>query len=159
MSKFKTHVTEFLKQQQIEFDLLLQSRPAVSIDDAAQLRGIRPSQMIKSILLRDMDDQYALACVPGNQSVDPKKVRHFLGWKRMTCVNGSDVERITGYQIGTVNPLLLRRNMPIIFDPNTRNEPIVTISSGDRMAGIALHIDDLTTLCQPNFAEISKPKK
>ncbi len=156
MNKLSTQLTQYLTQQQISFDLLHQSRPALSIEDAARLRGIRPSQMIKSILLRDMDDQYALACIPGNYNVDPKKVRQCLGWKRMTCVSSEQVEKITGYQTGTVTPLLLKRNMPVIFDPSTRYETQITISSGDRRAGIALQLDDLLQLCQPIFAEIIK---
>jgi Cys-tRNA(Pro) deacylase len=136
-NKIETPLTRFLNQQQVDFRLLLH-------------------QMIKCILLRDMDDQYALACVPGDQSVDPKKVRHHLGWKRMTCVSRDKVELITGYQIGAVTPLLIQHHMPILFDPSTRNEPIITISSGDRRAGIAMQTDDLILLCQPNFVEILK---
>ncbi len=67
----------------------------------------------------------------------------------MTCVDQADVEAITGYKIGTVTPLLLKRQMPIVFDPSLLEEREVTISSGDRMAGLALSIDDLVQLCHP----------
>ncbi|OLQ91795.1 hypothetical protein BIY21_12940 [Vibrio ponticus] len=153
---FGTKLTRYLAQQQVEFRLLMHSRPAVSIEDAATQRGIRPAQMVKAILLRDMGDLYALACVPGDQSVDPKKVRALLECRRMTCVDLSQVETITGYQIGTVTPLLLKQPMPIIFDPSLLDETEVTISSGSNLAGIALQCQDLVKLCEPTFAKICR---
>ncbi len=151
-----TPLMQFLADQNITFHLLPHQRPATTIEDAAQQRGIRPSQMVKAILLRDMGNQYALACAPGDRSVDPKKVRALLQCRRMTCVDQADVEAITGYKIGTVTPLLLKRQMPIVFDPSLLEEREVTISSGDRMAGLALSIDDLVQLCQPTVAEICR---
>lgn len=157
MSKLiETPLMQFLAEQNITFRLLPHQRPSTTIEDAAQQRGIRPSQMVKAILLRDMGNLYALACAPGDRSVDPKKVRSLLQCRRMTCVDQADVERITGYKIGTVTPLLLKRHMPIVFDPSLLNEGEVTISSGDRMAGIALSIDDLVKLCQPVIADICR---
>ncbi|MGR5237249.1 aminoacyl-tRNA deacylase [Vibrio alfacsensis] len=151
-----TPLMRFLAEQNIEFRLLPHQRPATTIEDAAQQRGIRPSQMVKTILLRDMGNRYALACAPGDRSVDPKKVRALLQCRRMTCVDQADVETITGYMIGTVTPLLLKRDMPIVFDPSLLEEAEVTISSGDRMAGLALSINDLIKLCQPTLADICR---
>ncbi len=138
------------------FRLLPHQTPATTIEDAAAQRGIRPEQMVKCIVLRDMSNRYAIACAPGNQSVDPKKVRALLNWRRMTCVSMEQVASLTGYQIGTVVPLLLRTPMEIIFDQQILNEPEVTISSGSNMAGVALNCADLIELCQPKIAAICR---
>ncbi|MGF1910579.1 YbaK/EbsC family protein [Vibrio kasasachensis] len=155
-NSFKTTLTEYLDLQQVNYRLLKHQTLAVSIEDAANQRGIRQSQMVKAILLRDMGNLYALACVPGDQSVDPKKVRMILQCRRMTCVDLSAVEAITGYQIGTVTPLLLKQPIPVIFDHSILNETEVTISSGDLSAGIALRCTDLVQLCHPRFANICR---
>jgi Cys-tRNA(Pro) deacylase len=151
-----TPVTAFLSRQQVPFRLLPHQRPAVSIEDAASQRGISPAQMVKSILLRDMDNNYVLACVPGDQQADPKKVRAFLGCRRMTCVALDDVPAITGYQIGTVAPILLATEMPVFFDHSIKKQSEVTISSGSNMAGIALKTEHLIALCRPQFAHITR---
>lgn len=153
---FETKLTRYLTEQQVNFRLLLHKTPAVTIEDAALQRGIRTSQMVKSILLRDMGNRYALACAPGDQSVDPKKVRALLDCRRMTCVDLQQVPELTGYQIGTVTPLLLKTPMSVIFDHKILLEDEVTISSGSNMAGIALHCQDLIKLCQPIFADICR---
>lgn len=155
-SPFSTHITQYLESQQVNFRLLPHQHPAVTIEDAAMQRGIRPSQMVKSIVLRDMSDRYAIACAPGDQSIDPKKVRALLEWRRMTCVSMEQVASLTGYQIGTVVPLLLKTPMVVVFDQQLLREPEVTISSGSNMAGIALQCDDLIRLCQPRVANICR---
>ncbi len=152
----ETVITRYLVQQQVNFRLLHHKTPATTIEDAAQQRGILPSQMVKCILLRDMGGQLALACAPGDRNVDPKKVRALLQWRRMTCVDLTDVESITGYRIGTVTPLLLKTPMPIIFDHQITQHSLVTISSGSTMAGIAIATNDLIQLCQPTFADIQR---
>ncbi|SHO57136.1 aminoacyl-tRNA deacylase [Vibrio quintilis] len=152
----ETPLLAFLRQQQINHRLLRQDKPASTIEEAARLRGIRPGQMVKCILLRDMDDRYALACVPGHLSVDPKKVRAHLGWKRMTCANSDYVYQITGYHTGTVTPLLLKTTLPVLFDPAIRKEQEITISSGHLTAGIAMSSQDLITLVNPLITEIHR---
>ena len=143
-----------MDERQVPYRLLLHTTPATTIDDAAKQRNILPGQMVKSILLRDMDNNYALACVPGHLSADPKKVRALLKCRRMTCVPSSEIADITGYQIGTVTPLLLASEMPIFIDMQLQNMQEVTISSGNTMAGIALNPADLFRLCRPVFADI-----
>lgn len=155
-NSLRTPLTEYLDQQQVAYRLLPHHSEAQTIEDAAHQRGISPAQMVKCILLRDMSDRFALACTPGDRSVDPKKVRALLNWRRMTCVDLSQVEAITGYRIGTVTPLLLRTAMPIIFDHAICAHHMVTISSGSLMAGIGLAPNDLIQLCQPQFAHIQR---
>ena len=155
-NKFEKKLTRYLTEQRVSFRILPHRPPATTIEDAAYQRGVRPAQMVKSMLLRDMADLYALACTPGDQSVDPQKVRALLACRRMTCVDLSMVEELTGYQIGTVTPLLLPVEMPIIFDRRLLNEETVTISSGSNMAGIALQRDELIRLCNPILADICR---
>ncbi len=156
MNNFTTPITEYLQAQHIRYRLLPHQTPATSIEDAARQRGIRPQQMVKSILLRDMGDRYALACLPGDRSVDPRKVREFLQCRRMTCVSADKVELITGYAVGSVTPLLLKTPMTIIFDPSLKDEHEVTIASGNLMAGLALSLQDLVNLCKPEFYSICR---
>ena len=72
----------------------MQSREAVSIEDAALLRGIKPNMMVKTMVLRDMGNQYALACCPGDRQIDPKKVRAQLQFRRMTCVDSKEIKSL-----------------------------------------------------------------
>ncbi|WED22234.1 YbaK/EbsC family protein [Vibrio sp. JC009] len=153
---FNTRITDYLEGQKIPYQILRHQTPAVTIEDAARQRGISPRQMVKSILLRDMDNNYALACVPGDLQADPKKVRQILQCRRMTCVSLSEVPEITGYQPGTVAPIMLPTPMPVFFDNSFKSIPEITISSGSNMAGLALKTEHLVSLCNPTFADITR---
>lgn len=154
LKPLSTPIINYLEQQKVDHQLLHHQSAAITIEDAARQRGIDPSQMVKCLLLRDMSNRLALACVPGDQTVDPKKVRRVLDWRRMTCVDRSQVEALTGYTIGTVTPLCLTVSLPVIFDYSLKQQTLVTISSGSPHAGIALALNDLVELCQPKFADI-----
>ncbi|GLO59896.1 hypothetical protein MACH09_04040 [Vibrio sp. MACH09] len=146
---FQTAITQYLEKQQVKFRLLLHTVPTTNIEETAKERNIEPRVMVKSILLRDMGNNYVLACIPGDHSVDPKKVRALLGLRRMTCVSYDDIEAISGYKPGTVSPLLLKTPMPIVFDQRFQSIAEITISSGSNMAGIAILNSDLFSLCNP----------
>ncbi|MGF1772061.1 YbaK/EbsC family protein [Vibrio wakamikoensis] len=152
--EIETAITQYLTQNGIPFRVLMQQREAVSIEDAAMLRGITPNMMVKTMVLRDMGNHYALACCPGDRQIDPKKVRAALQSRRMTCVDSQDIELLTGYKLGTVTPLLLKTPMPILFDSTLKATSTITISSGERIAGIELALDDLTRQCSPLWSDI-----
>lgn len=149
-----TSITQYLEKKQVNYRLLPHKTPATSIEDAASQRQCRPEQMVKSILLRDMGNQYALACVPGNRQVDPKKVRAELNCRRMTCVSSNELLEVTGYEVGCVGPIGLSTKMPIVFDSELLKQNEVTISSGSNMAGLALTLEDLLGLCSPLISNI-----
>ncbi|UTV28171.1 aminoacyl-tRNA deacylase [Photobacterium atrarenae] len=152
----QTPVTFLLQQEGVDYRLLPHSKPVRTIEEAALERGVAPELMVKSILLRDMSGFHVLACVPGPAQVDPKKVRALFGCRRMTCADARDVEEVTGLRIGTVAPIGLKTPMPVIFDHAIRQFSTVNISSGDRMAGIELSMEDLQLLCDPLFADICR---
>ncbi len=153
---FSTPITQYLEKHNIAYQLLPHKTATTTIEETAHQRGILACQMVKTILLRDMGDRLALACTPGDCSVDPKKVRQVLEWRRMTCVDRAQVEYFTGYSVGTVTPLCLKTAMPILFEHAILQHSTVTISSGSPFAGIALSVQDLVQLCQPMFAHIQR---
>lgn len=79
-----------------------------------------------------------------------------MDYRRMTCVDSSQIYAITGYQLGTVTPLLLKTPMPIVFDHALQAESMVTISSGNNMAGVALSLTSLAQLSTPIWADICR---
>ncbi|MGF1741309.1 YbaK/EbsC family protein [Vibrio profundum] len=156
-NNFSTKVTQYLVSLGIEFTILPQDKPTTSIRETAAQRGICTSQMVKSILLKDMAKNYILACIPGDQSVDPKKVRAALGCRRVTCASEAEIQSVTGYGLGTVNPLLLaQKDITILFDPKLQQHPHVSISSGNKHFGLALSRLELERLCTLSWADICR---
>lgn len=99
-----------------------------------------------------------VACVPGDQQVDPKKVRAHFECRRVTCVGFEEVQSITGYKPGTLTPFHLTHDIKVIFDRKILELPQVTISSGTDMAGVLLNTQDMLDLCTPHISDIVRYK-
>jgi len=77
--------------------------------------------------------------------------------KRLEMAPEADVPRITGYQIGAVAPLGLRRaDVPIYVDHHILEEPRVSISAGRHDAGLELASEDLVRAVDGQIADITE---
>ena len=156
--KVNTHVTKQLDAEGVTYRVLPHSEPVFTVEAAAKQRGVPEDEMIKSILLRDKDRRYVMACVTGSARLDPKTVRaHLPGrWKRLSFATAEEIEEVTGCVQGAVAPLGLPHNVPLIFDAGIARCKKVNISSGDPMAGLELDPKDLIRVSGAQIAPIAK---
>lgn len=157
-AEINTRVTRFLDQQGVPYRLLPHDEPVFTVETAAAQRGVNAEEMVKSILLRDKDRRYVMACVTGPSRLDPKAVRDVFGedFKRLTFASAAEITRVTGYVQGAVNPLCLPEEVPVVFDQAIADCRRVNISSGDPLAGLELDPQDLIRLARAHLADISK---
>ena len=152
-----TIVTRLLVDKGIAFRLLPHDEPVYTVAAAAAQRGVVQEEMVKSILLRDKNRHYVMACVTGDARLNPKAVREYLTgeWKRLSFASAEEIHEITGYVQGAVAPLCLPLEVPVIFDEAIARCRRVNISSGDPMAGLELTPQDLIRLAGAEQASIS----
>jgi Cys-tRNA(Pro) deacylase len=152
-----TKVVQLLEAKGVAYRLLPHDEPVYTVSAAAAQRGVIIEEMVKSILLRDKNRRYVMACVPGNARLDPKAVRAFLGgdFKRLSFASAEEIQQVTGYIQGAVAPLCLPADVPVIFDKSIRQCKRVNISSGDPMAGLELDPQDLIQLAGAYLASIA----
>jgi len=138
--------------------VLPHSEPVFTVEAAAAQRGVRQEEIIKSILLRDKQRRYVIACVRGVDQLDPKAVRDFLPeeWKRLSFASRDEILEVTGYEQGAVAPLCLPENVPVVFDEAIGNLERVNVSSGDPMAGLELRPQELIRLAKATLAPIAR---
>jgi len=95
--------------------------------------------------------------VRGDQHLSLKKLARLVGVKALEMAPEADVPRITGYQIGAVAPLGLRRSdLPIYVDQHILDEPRVSVSAGRHDAGLELATDDLVRAVGGQVADITE---
>ncbi len=114
-----------------------------SLEQAAQERGQKPEQVVRSILFRVGKDQFILALVAGPKQISWKRLRQHVSKSRISMATEDEVFEVTGYRIGTVSPFGLARSLKILIDPNVLNEDEISIGSGIRNTGIILKSADL----------------
>ena len=114
-----------------------------SLQQAADERGERPDQVVRSILFRLGEDEYLMALVAGPKQISWKKLCKHLGQSRLTMASEEEVLRVTGYQIGAVNPFGVPRPLTVLVDPDVLAEEQVSLGSGVRGVAIIIRSVDL----------------
>ena len=157
MVSFKTRLTDFLDAQKIPYRVKYHSKPVFTSEDAAIERGVRLSQIVKTMLLADGND-ILVAVLPSHKRLDVKKLKKLSGHKNLQFMDKESIERRTGLIVGAVAPIGSGvEGIPLFVDPSVFDEEFLDISSGDPNAGLELHRDDLRNLLkEATFVEIVK---
>jgi Cys-tRNA(Pro) deacylase len=146
--------------------LLFHAHKAMNVEEAAAERGVPVRQVVKSLLVRRPaaypehrggDGQHVLALVRGDQRLSLKKLARVVGVKALEMAPPADVPRVSGYQIGAVAPLGLRRDdVPIFVDAHVMEEARVSISAGRHDAGLELATEALIRAVGGQVADITE---
>jgi len=154
----KTPVMEKLDGLEISYTVRPHRKPVYTSQDAARERGVRLSQIVKTMVLMDRDGNMVGAVLPGNCRLDLKEIKKLLGMKDLRLSDKETVERRLGLVAGAIAPIAeLFHGLPMVVDPAVFEEDFVDISSGDPCAGLELSQQDLKVLLKGcKIAKITK---
>lgn len=133
---------------------VVRTRPANSAEESAELQGVTPQQLLKSIVVRRGEDDYLFVLVPGPRQIDWKKLRKHLGVSRISLPDRDEAKRITGYEVGAITPFGSRTRLPVIIDASA-GEGLVTVGGGVRGTNIHADVRDLATELDAEFADVT----
>lgn len=111
--------------------------PVGSLAEAAAARGIRPGQIVKTIVVRVREDDHRFVLVPGDREIAWPKLRALLEVNRISMPSAQAAYDVTGYERGTITPLGARSALPVIADASIAG----TVSIGGGAPGVALSVD------------------
>ena len=114
-----------------------------SLQQAAQERNQEPQQVVRSLLFRESKESYLMVLIAGPDQIDWKKLRRHIGTSRITMASRSEVQQITGYELGAVAPFGLPQPIPILVDPSVLEQKEISMGSGIRNVAVILSSDDL----------------
>lgn len=117
--------------------------PVSSLEKAASDRGQRPEQVVRTILFRVTEGEYALVLAAGPGQISWKNLRKLLGRSRITMASKDEVVEVTGYRIGTVGPFGLAKQVRVMIEAGVLKEEEVSIGSGMRDMAVILKTADL----------------
>jgi Cys-tRNA(Pro) deacylase len=157
MAKIRTRASRALDEMGVPYRVLRQAHRARNVEEAAAERGVSVRQVAKTLLVRRPDKRHVIAVVRGDQRLSLKKLARLVEVKRLEMAPEADVPRITGYQIGAVAPLGLRRaDVRIYVDHHILEESRVSISAGRHDTGLGLETQDLIRALGGRVADITE---
>ena len=136
-------VSEALTALGIPHRLFRHAGPVTSLEQAAQERGQRPEQVIRSLVFRVAEGEYVMVLAPGGRQVSWPTLRRTLGQSRLTLASEDELLRVTGYPVGAVSPFGLPRPLRVLVDEGVFAAEEVSLGSGVRGTTVILRSDDL----------------
>ncbi|WP_461023503.1 aminoacyl-tRNA deacylase [Thalassiella azotivora] len=129
-----------------------------SLAEAAAVRGVEPSQVLKTIVVRRAADDYLVVLVPGDREIAWPRLRALLGVNRLSMPDAEDARRVTGYERGTITPFGSLTPLPVVADVRV---PRGEVSLGAGAHGVAVVADgaDVVTALGAQVADVTDPAR
>ncbi len=153
MSSDSTVVTRALDDLAIPYRFFRHRRPIQSLEQAAEIRGLRAEQIVRTLLFRLEGGEYFLLLTPGPDQVDWRKLRYFLGVSRVTTATRAEVREVTGYQPGSVSPFGLPQPLRILADGSLRSLQQISLGAGEPNTAVIIEGDSLRKALDLEFGD------
>lgn len=123
--------------------------------EAAEALGLPPERVFKT-LVAAVDGRLVLGIVPVAGELDLKRLADAVGGRRAEMAEPAAAERATGYVVGGISPLGLRRALPTVLDESALDFRTIHVSAGRRGLQVELAAADLAGLSGAVLARIAR---
>jgi Cys-tRNA(Pro) deacylase len=130
--------------------------PVRSLEEAAAVRGVEPSAVVKTLVVRLSDDDYRFVLVPGDREIGWPKLRALLGANRLSMPSAEVARDVTGYVRGTITPLGATTAWPVIADASLSGP--VSVGGGAHGVALTVDADELVAALGATVADITEPR-
>ncbi|WP_461164786.1 aminoacyl-tRNA deacylase [Arthrobacter sp. R4-81] len=134
---------------------LVERPPAKTLEEAAAILGIRPSDIVKSLVIKHKDGSFFFALVPGDRQISWPKLRSLLGVNKLSLPAADVAFEATGYERGTITPLGSTTAWPVFADKSIAGRRI-SLGAGQHGYSAFVDADALTAALGAVVADISE---
>lgn len=132
---------------------------AGSLEEAAELLGIRPAEIVKTLVVRrkaPLPVTYLFALVPGDRQISWPKLRALVGANKLAMPEESLAIEATGYGRGTITPLGSTTAWPVYADATIPGRRIA-MGAGEQGYSAFVDSDALLASLGATVADITEP--
>lgn len=129
---------------------------ARSLEEAAEILGITPADIVKSLVVKRHDGTFLFAEIPGDRQISWAKLRAVVGVNKLRLPEASIALDATGYERGTITPLGSTTAWPVFVDERIVGTR-VSLGAGERGLSAFADADQLIAGLSATVADISDP--
>ncbi|GAA5210526.1 aminoacyl-tRNA deacylase [Microbacterium kyungheense] len=138
-------------------EIEITQRPAAnSLNEAAEILGIDPSGIVKTLVVKRSDDTYLFALIPGDRAISWPKLRAVVGVNKLQLPDQERALAATGYERGTIVPVGSTNDWPVYADADITGRR-VAMGAGAHGYSMFVEADDLIAAYGATVADISQP--
>lgn len=151
----ETPATRTLDASGIAYALARHGRVG-SLAEAAAARGVDPSEIVKTMVVRRGEGDHLLVLVPGDRQISWPRLRALLGVNRISMPDADAAREVTGYERGTVTPFGARGGLPVVADDRLVGRT-VSIGAGAHGVAATVSADDVIAHFDALVADVTDP--
>jgi Cys-tRNA(Pro) deacylase len=130
-------------------------RPAASsLAEAAELLGVTPADIAKTLVVRRSSGAYLFAVLGGDRQLAWPKLRATVGVNKLVLPDAAEALAATGYARGTISPVGSTTEWPLYVDAGLLGRR-VAMGAGDHGFSAFLAVDDLVRTYAGTVADLS----
>ena len=133
----------------------VQTRPASSAVESAELQGLEPGQLLRTIVVRVSGGDYVFVLVPADREIAWPKLRRLLGVKRLSLPPGDEAEAATGYRPGTITPFGSATRWPVIIDKAAMTWTTISVGGGRPGVNIQMTPQELQRVLEARAEDVT----
>ena len=134
------HELDRVRDAAAERGLSIELRPrpvAASLEEAADLLGLQPADIVKTLVVKRSDDSYLFALLPCGRSISWPKLRAVVGVNKLQLPDPERALAATGYARGTIVPIGSSHPWPVYADASIAGRRVAMGAGGAGSGGIA----------------------
>ncbi|MFW9801630.1 MAG: aminoacyl-tRNA deacylase [Candidatus Thorarchaeota archaeon] len=128
MSEYEEKLTQYMKENDIEGELLRLGASCHTVQDAADAVGADVDEIIKNICLMDSEGNFIVAIVKGAHRVSTSRVAKVLGVESTRTATPDEILNSSGYPVGGVPSFGFEATF--LVDPKVMEKEVVYSSGG-----------------------------
>jgi prolyl-tRNA editing enzyme YbaK/EbsC (Cys-tRNA(Pro) deacylase) len=145
----------FMAEHHIPGDIVHLEVPTLTVETAAEAVGVRPDQIVKSLLFK-VGDTAVLAITCGTTPVEKRVLasRFGVGRKKVKLADADTVLHVTGYLVGSVPPIGHSQTVPALIDPGVLIHDEVYAGGGGGKVLVRLNPKDILKYARPEVIDL-----
>ena len=157
MAKTKTNAQRLLDAAKITYETVEYDvdEEDLSGTHAAEVSGIDPDMMFKTLVTKNERGEYLVFCIPVACELDIKKCASAAGCKSASMIHVRDLLAVTGYIRGGCSPVGMKKRFPTFIDETAELFDSIYVSAGMRGLQMKLATADLISFTGAVTADLT----
>ncbi len=152
----KTNAMRILDREKVKYNAIKYQvdEADLSAVHVADSLGQNIEKVFKTLVLEGDKTGFIVACIPGADEVNLKKLASVSGNKKCTMVPMKNILGLTGYIRGGCSPIGMKKQFPTFIHETAKNLDTIYISAGVRGMQVEVSPSDLINVASAELCDL-----